>query len=182
MTENNAKDFDLLDFVKGRSRAKDEVVLYMDENAAKEVSKHLEYTKDADGNLRAIGVLPEHDEEYKKAKEALEASAITIHLRGAPEGRVQELRDEFEIVAGADDNDPHNEESWKVAVLIEQYQKTVTADGRESTTPLTSEQWFEFKENAPRSQWEKLLFKVLELVYVSVVIDDSTDAGFLANS
>lgn len=178
MTENNTEEeFDLLAFVRGRSHATDAVTLYMDENAAKAVSDCLEYGRDG----QAIGVLPGKDEEYAEAKKELEASAVTIHLRGTAEGRVKELRHEFNIVEG-EENDPDNEESWKVAVLVEQYQKTVSASGKESVKPLTSAEWFEFKENAPRTQWNKLLGNVLNLVYISAVIDDSTDAGFLANS
>lgn len=171
------KEFDLLGFVQGRSRAKDSITLYMDEDAANEASKHLKL----DSKGKPIAVIKDHEDEYKAAKERLDASGVTIHLEGASEGRVQELRDEFGIKGDGND-DKDNYESWVVAVLIEQYKKTVSANGQETEKALTSEQWFEFKKAAPRTQWRNLLEKVVELVYVSAMIDENTDAGFLVDS
>lgn len=175
MTENT-KDFDLLAFAKGRSRAKDHVELYMDEDAANEMAKHLKYR---DGEV--VGVEDKNKDQYTAALERLKESAITVYLEGLPEGRVEELRGEFEVKGDGNDDDD-NYESWIVAVLAEMYQKTVTATEQETDKTLTTEEWFEFKKAMPRSQWMKLLVKVKELIFVSGVIDDGVDAGFSLKS
>ena len=180
MTEDTK--FNLLDFAKGRSRAKDEVTLYMDEEAAKEADALIVRTQDKrTEEWTAVGVAPENREAFDAAQARVKASAVTIHLQGAPEGVVEEIRDRN----GLKDDSPVKDmfASGYVADLLEtMHVKSVSATGEEDPTRLTKDDWMEFRRNAPKSQWDKLAGAVVNLVFVSNVIDEGVDAGFLAKS
>jgi len=171
--------FDLLAFAAGRSRATDEVSLYMDENAAKKASSFIKRndTGDATGTTDL--------EAFETAQADLKKSVVVIHLQGLIDGRVEEIRAEYNIKRGDEFEETDDEtelNKYLTAVLAEMYQKSVTADGQESDTKLTIEQWGQFRDNAPRSQWFKLLVAVRSLIFVASLIDESVDAGFLAKS
>lgn len=171
--------FDLLAFAAGRSRAKDEVSLYMDENAAKKAASFIKRNDSGD----AIGVTDQ--ESFEASQDELKKSVVVIHLEGLPEGRVEEIRAEYNIKPGSEIGDEIEDadlDKYLVAILTEMYQKSVAPDGREDATPKTAEQWREFQKATPRSQWMKLLRQVLNLIFVASLIDESVDAGFLARS
>lgn len=174
---SNTDEFDFDAFLDGRSRAKDSVTLYLNEEAANEASRHLEYNSQG----KAIGILTGHEDDYKAAKEVLDGSALTIHLHGADEGVVDDLRKKHGIDA---QSDPDSEEYavFLVDVLVEQYDHAETADGKVSRTPVDAEKWFARKRTFPRTQWNKLMIAVQSLIYVAVAIDENTNADFLANS
>ena len=171
--------FDLLAFAAGRSRATDEVSLYMDENAAKKAADFIKRNDKGD----PIGVTDQ--EAFEAAQADLKKSVVVIHLEGLIDGRVEEIRNDFNIKVGDEFNEDTDEtelDKYLVAVLAEMYQKSVDTGGNENTDKLTIEQWGEFKRNIPRSQWFKLLVAVRSLIFVASLIDESVDAGFLAKS
>lgn len=180
MTEDTK--FNLLDYAKGRSRAKDEVTLYMDEGAAKSASDLIERVQDKrTEDWTVVGVAPENREAFDAAQALVKASAVTIHLQGAPEGVVEAIRERN----GLRDDAPVTAmfASGYVADLLEtMYVKSVNAEGEEDSARRTKDEWLEFRAFAPESQWDKLANAVINLVFVSHVIDESVDAGFLAGS
>lgn len=171
--------FDLLAFAAGRSRATDEVSLYMDENAANKASSFIKRNDKGD----ATGVTDL--EAFEAAQADLKKSVVVIHLEGLIDGRVEEIRAEYNIKRGDEFEETVDEtelNKYLTAVLAEMYQKSVDAEGNEATDKLTMEQWGQFRDNAPRSQWFKLLVAVRSLIFVASLIDESVDAGFLAKS
>lgn len=68
--------FDLLEFVKGRSRAKSEVSLYTDEDASKRAATFIKYNKTGD----PVGVTD--PEKFEEAREDLKKSVVIVHLEG----------------------------------------------------------------------------------------------------
>ena len=180
MTDNDK--FDLLAFAKGRSRAKDEVTIYMDEDAAKEADSYIIKKQDKrTQEWTSMGVAPENQDAFDAARERIKQSAVTIHLQGAPEGIVDEIRERN----GLRDDSPVADmfASGYVADLLEtMHVKSVSAAGDEDTARRTKDEWMEFRSFAPKSQWGKLAAAVINLVFVSNVIDESVDAGFLAKS
>jgi hypothetical protein len=173
-------DFNLLTFAQGKSRAETSVTLYFNEAAANRAQLALDWDESTP------------PEKYVKDREAFDAaraevlaSAVTVHLKGLDEGRVDEIRAEHEVKAGMEMDfnlSDEKNESYLIDVLVEAFDKAVSADGSEDTTPKSHDEWVAFKKIAPASQWPKLLAEVLNIIFVSFVIDEAVDAGFLADS
>jgi len=171
-------EFNLLTFAQGKSRAETDTTLYFNE--------------DASNRAIAATELDENGERYVKDRDAFDAaraevkaSGVVIHLKGLDEGRVDEIRAEHTVEAGSEltsDLTDEKFEGYLVAILVEAFDKAVPVAGDADTTKKTSDAWFEFKKAAPASQWSKLLRSVLDIIFVSFIIDEAVDAGFLVES
>lgn len=178
MTETDAPAFNLLQFAQGKSHAETDVTLYFNEDAASRASAATDTDEAGEKYVS-------NREAFDKAREELKASAVTVHLKGLDEGRVDEIRAEHEVTPGSElsfNLSDEKNENYLIAVLVEAFDKAVAADGSEDATKKTAEEWLEFKKACPSSQWPKLLGEVLNIIFVSYVIDEAVDAGFLADS
>ena len=189
-------DFNMLAFAQGKSRAESKVTLYFDEAAARRAEDATAFTDPAPGEKPERYVADQ--EAFDAARAAIKASAVTIHLKGLDEGRVDELREEHGVKAGAEGTsvfslDEGRNEEYLIAVLAEAFDKAVNAEGVEDSSAriadTTAESlrearkyWTDFKRVTPSSQWPKLLGEVVNIIFVSYIIDEAVDAGFLADS
>lgn len=189
-------DFNMLAFAQGKSRAESSVTLYFDEAAARRADNATAFTEAGPGEKPERYVAD--PEAFAEARAAIKASAVTIHLKGLDEGRVDELREQHGVKAGAESSaafslDEGRNEEYLIAVLAEAFDKSVNAEGIEDSTAritdTTTESlntarkyWTDFKYVTPSSQWPKLLGEVINIIFVSYIIDEAVDAGFLADS
>ena len=173
-------EFNVFTFAQGKSRAEASVTLYFNEKAAGEAQDALDSDDHGEKFVK-------DESAFKAARAAIKASAVTFHLKGLDEGRVDEIRADHEIIPGSEAESHFNltdekNEKYLVDILVEAFDKAVAADGAEDTTKRTAAEWFEFKKVAPSSQWPKLLGELIGIIFVSYILDEAVDAGFLADS
>ena len=184
-------DFNMLAFAQGKSRAESSVTLYFDEAAARRADDATAFTEPGPGERPERYVAD--PEAFAEARAAIKASAVTIHLKGLDEGRVDELREEHGVKAGAEGTsafslDEGRNEEYLIAVLAEAFEKSVNAEGAEDSSARISDTtteslrearkyWTDFKRVTPSSQWPKLLGEVVNIIFVSYIIDEAVDAN-----
>lgn len=167
------KTFSLFDHLEGRDFPTDSVSLYVDETSALEASKLIERRKD----LR-YPKTPEQEAELETVEAELkalaakvEASAITVHLRGAPNGVVQDALE--------DDKDKGPGTYRLLALLI---QKVTLPDGSEDSSLVSVDDMKRLEQLLPLQSWVRLNETASRLVVASLAYDEMADDGLFQKS
>ena len=148
--------FDIFALVAGTTHPEDDVEIYMDNAAAYRVRK-IEETLNRDRNLtdKEIAAL---EKEEKDLQKRLDASKVTVHLRGITQDRAAEIRDKT----------PEKEDKLYDARMIREHWVYATdSNGEKSDISFTDDQMVKLLSDIPEESRMRLTRKVVELTFES---------------
>lgn len=176
--------FQLTNALKRRGFPEEQVVVYLDEDSAKELVG-------INDQLNALAQSAEQDQETYEALDtiaqelakAVRDSALTFHLRGISPGHIEQTRKVILSEFGTEPDDLQEADTalaheWIAAHII----RVVNAEGASDERLFKREDVEELEQLLPTSEYSKIDQTVNNLSFRSAYIEQATDAGFLRKS
>lgn len=126
----DAKDFDIFAMQQGTTFPEDSVKVYYDSATAYEIAqldKQLNSPARYGDDFDEEAVIAKR----RELKDKLDRSCVTIHMRGVPERKIQELRTEMDSKFGEGVFPPERNELFVQGLVALHLQKAVNFDGAE---------------------------------------------------
>jgi len=178
--------FDIAKFAKGIAYPEDQVVAYVDVEAAYKLNK----LNDEMSKIKSD--TPEYDkldEEAKELSTKILESKIVFHMRGVNQEVIEA------VTAKADKKFPKKLDAlgqvidnegwlieWTCGLIAANLVKIENAQGEVDEKVLTAEDVIELRKHLPREVFELLIAKMQQLTLAGAYFKGLTDAGFLPKS
>ncbi len=176
--------FQLTNVLKRRGFPEEQVVVYLDEDSAKElVTLNEQLTalaQSEEQNQEAYDTLDNLAQELAKA---VRESALTFHLRGISPGHIEQIRKNIVKEFGQEPEDQQEADDalaheWIAAHIV----RVVNVEGAADERVFKREDVEELEQLLPASEYAKIDRTVNNLSFRSAYIEQATDAGFLRKS
>lgn len=178
--------FDIAKFAKGIAYPEDQVVAYVDVEAAYKLNK----LNDEMSKIKSDS--PEYDKLDKQAKELsskILESKIVFHMRGVNQEVIEAVTakadkkfpKKLDALGQVIDNDSWLIE-WTCGLIAANLVKIENADGEVDERVLTTEDVIELRKHLPREVFDLLIAKMQQLTLAGAYFKGLTDAGFLPKS
>jgi hypothetical protein len=168
--------FSLADAIKGVGYPSDSVDVYLDIEAAYELSKlNQRLLQETDP-----AISEPLEEEAKALADKVLKSKITFNMRGIDQRQVELIEKQTK-----DEDGQHSDESWKVymcALVAANIVSVTDADGNEDSHKFTTEEVLELRSSMPSESWGEVISTMQKLTLATGYFRGLTDAGFLQKS
>jgi len=181
---HNREVFSLTNALKRRGFPEEDVVVYLDEDAAHElVELNRAMTAIAQNENKSDETLEQYNALELLADamaDRLRDSALTFHLRGISPGHIEQIRKNV-VKEHGEDSENGSEivaREWVAAHIVH----VTDAEGNRDERLFTADDAEQLEYLLPTSEYQKIDKAVSNLSFRSAYIEQATDAGFLQKS